>query len=229
MTKTNFPDKKYLDNLIRHEKEKSKFNDPMDRLMAYSGMSLNWIADYVTDESIRWKKQKLPIKNLYLTGTKPEWNAIIIGQCQRSPQRLKELLKSNLRIKRIFQEAEFKNIPILVRYEDKEYKVLEGMHRAVAAIRDNRQTINAFVAYRKGKFRPRCEAHVIYDLLKAYHRGINKDRNDLIAALRFLSRSYTNVRSLLKNRFSKPYIPSDDKIQDIIREVLKTKNKRVIK
>jgi len=222
MLKTNFPDKKILDDLVKHIQDKANASqEPLEKLLTSCGAVLNWVADYITDETINWTKENLRIDDLYLTGTKPEWNAIIIDQCQRSPKKFRELLKTDPKIAVLFSEAEFKDLPILVRREEEKNKVLEGMLRTIAAIRDGKETIEAFVARPSGKFRPNCEPHVVYDLLRAYHRGINKDQEGLIIALRFLRHSYANVEHLLKTRFSKPYIPGDDEIQEIIREALK--------
>lgn len=222
MLKTNFPDKKFLDRLVKHMQDKvNASQEPLEKLLTSCSAAMNWVADYITDETINWTKETLEIDDLYLTGTNPEWNAIIIDRCQRSPNKLKELLKTDPKVAALFSKAEFKDLPILVRQEEEKYKVLDGMQRTIAAIRDGKKTIEAFVARSSGKFRPNCEPHVVYDLLRAYHRGINKDREGLVVALRFLRHSYANVENLLKTRFSKPYIPGDDEIQEIIREALK--------
>lgn len=244
MTKTTFPDKKFLRRLALHMRDKADARQNMpERLTTSCGVLLNWVADYITDPSIQWTKEKLSIDNLWLTGTNPEWNKIIVEKCQRSPQKLKQLLKKEPAIANIFsksnlekhnkKEAEVllrdKKMPILIRYEENKYKVLNGMYRTILAILDEKNHINAFVARAQNKFQPQCEPHVVYDLLRSYNRGINKDKQGLIAALYFLKNSYSNVENLLKTRFSKPYIPGNDEIQDIIYKALKrntTKNLR---
>jgi len=184
-----------------------------------SGASMNWIADYLTDQNVIWEKMDLPVKELWLTGTRPEWNKVIIDQCGRSPVKLKEVLDSNPETKMMFEIAQVDDRPILVRFDDEKLKVLDGMHRTIAAIREGKQTITAFVAKHKGTPKPYCEPHVVYDLLKAYHRKLNSDKESLIVALRYLRKSYANVDDLLKNRFSKSWMP-DDEIQKIIKESL---------
>ncbi len=218
---TNFPDQKYLGSLIEHLKQKVEFyQDPLDKLMMYSSAAMNWIADYITDENVKWTKEKLLVDDLYLTGTNPKWNKIIIEQCKRSPKKLKELFNSNKKIKKIFYEAKSSNLPILVRHEKGKLKVFDGMKRVISSIRDGRKTIWAYVVKPQNKQRPKCEPHVIYDLLKAYHKGLNKDKKSLIIALRFLRKSYANVDNLLKERFNKSWVP-DDEVQKIIQESLK--------
>ena len=120
----------------------------------------------------------------------------------------------------MFLDAKYEDIPILIRFEDDKYKVLDGMHRTIAAIREGKETIQAFIARSIGKPAPYCEPHVIYDFLRAYHRKMNLDRNGLIISLRFLRHSYANVDELLINRFNKQWVP-DDEIQEIIQEALK--------
>lgn len=218
---TNFPDTEFLNKLVRHLKEKVDASQPLlEQLVTYCSASMNWIADYITDENVLWSRETLPIDNLWLTGTNPQWNAVIIERCERSPQKLRELLKSDPNIAKLFAEAKFEELPILVRYEENKYKVLDGMHRVIAAIRDGQSNLQAFIARLQGSLKPKCEPHVIYDFLKAYQRKINRDRDGLIIALRFLRHSYVNVEELLKNRFSKSWVP-DDEIQAIIQEALK--------
>jgi len=220
--KTSFPDKKFLNKLLKYSKKKADISlDVVEQLLIYSGASLNWIGDYVTDKNAQWTKEKLNIDRLYLTGTNPKWNAIIIDRCKRSPQKLREYFIKNKGAKKLFAEAKYQNLPILIRYEDNQYKVLDGMHRTIAAIRDGKKEINAYIVRLKSRPRPQCEAHLVYDLLRSYNRGINKDKNGLVSVLRFLRHSYSNVDDLLRKRFSKPYIPGDDEIQDIIKISLK--------
>jgi len=57
-------------------------------------------------------------------------------------------------------------------------------------------------------------------VLRAYQRGLNKNRRELISALRFLRKSYKNVDDLLKERFNENWI-ANKKIQSIIKEVFR--------
>jgi len=223
----NFPDRKYLEKLNKHLKSKTeKFlsQNLAEQFLNSSGILLNWIADYLTDPNIRWEKEELEIDQLYLTGTSPAWNKIIIDQCQRSPSKLRTLFRKNPSIKKIFKEAKFIDLPILVRYEEDKYKVLDGMHRIIAAIRDGLSLIPAFVAYPQAEPQPSCEAHLIYDFLRAYQRRSPVERQslrtDLISGLRFLKKVYGNVEGLLRERFNSNYV-LDPEIQEIIKEVLK--------
>lgn len=217
---TNFPDREFLEKLIRHLDGKTGANQqPLQRLLMLSGAAMNWIADYITDENAQWSKETVALEALYLTGTNPSWNAIIIERCERSPRKLRELFETEPQTRALFAEAKFENPPILARYEEGRYKVLDGMHRVIAALRDGHKTIEAFVARLEGKPRPHCEPHVVYDLLKAYHRKLTTDREGLLAALRFLRGSYANVDGLLRERFNKSWVP-DDEIQEIIKEAL---------
>lgn len=197
--------------------EKTNNHKALEKLVTYCGANLNWVADYISDENIRWSKKTLSLDKLWLTGTGLEWNKIIIDKCERSPQKLRDLFHNDPSIVGLFSGAIFDNIPILVRFEENKYKVFDGMHRTIAAIRDGRKNIQAFVAAPKGKPKPKCEPHVVYDFLRSYQRKINTDRNGLITALRFLRHSYANVEDLLKNRFNKSYV-HDDEIQKIIKE-----------
>ena len=190
-----------------------------DNLLTYSGALMNWLGDYLTDPNIRWVKKNIPIHTLYLTGTNPKWNKIIIAQAKRSPKMLHRVLLLP-KVQHMFKSIKNDGTPILVRYDEGKYKVLDGMHRVIGAIRDDKEKIAAYIAYQKGKARPMCEPHVVYDLLRAYQRKLNTDKKSLIAALRFLKKSYSNVEELLRKRFNASWLP-DPKLQAIIQEVLK--------
>jgi len=218
---TSFPDKKLLMYLIDELVEKADTTqDPLEKLISHSNASMNWVSDYLMDETVRWKKKTLKVDNLYLTGTNPQWNEIIINRCERSPKKLRELIKSDKKIAKLFKDAKTKTTPILVRYDDTKYKLFDGMHRTVAAIRDGKKTINAYIAYPSKSPQIKCDPHIIYDLLKVYHKKITTDRKGLITSLRYLRKSYANVDDLLVNRFNISYVPSEE-IQEIIREALK--------
>jgi len=220
MSESNFPNKKYLSDLANQMKNKAdEQQDVVDKILTNSGIGMNWIADYVTDETVSWTKEKLSMNSLWLTGTNPALNKIVIQTCERAPGKLREVLISDESVKELFSKFQYSDIPILVRLDDEKYKVLDGMKRVLAAIRDNKEEITAFVARQRGAPKPKCEPHVVYDLIRAYHRGINKDKEGLKTSLRFLKLSYANVEELLKNRFNKNWIP-DDEIQGIIKEVL---------
>lgn len=213
-----FSDKKYLNDQLKHLKSQAEKLSLREKLAMYSGALLKWTADYLSDGNIKWQKRKIKINDLTLAGTNPEGNKIIIDKCQRSPEKFRILLKKNPKIKKIFKDAKLNSIPILVRYEEKEYKVLDGMHRVIGAILANKSEITAFVG-KVSNPRSWIEPHVVYDLLKANQRKLNTNREDLICALRFLCKAYINVEDLLKNRFNDSYV-YDKNIQEIIKKVL---------
>ncbi|MBI3115176.1 MAG: ParB N-terminal domain-containing protein, partial [Candidatus Kerfeldbacteria bacterium] len=215
-----FPDEAFLNELIEHVMEKvSGQQTPLERLQMVCNVAMNWIADYVTDPNVRWTRERVRVDDLYLTGTNPTWNPVIIDRCERSPAKLRETIRADASVAALFADLKADRRPILVRFEKEKPKVLDGMRRVIAAIREDWDTIDAYVARHAGPAQPFCEPHVVYDLLKAYHRGLNRDRASLVTALRFLRGAYGNVDVLLRERFVKAWVP-DDEIQDIIREVL---------
>lgn len=219
---TTFPDAEYLRELMENEQRKcAEGRSDLAKLLMYCGDSLNWVADFILDPHVKWEKRVLKLDDLYLTGTTPEWNRIIIDQCERSPQKLRDLLATDGQCRALFSSATWSDKPILARAEEDHLKVFDGMHRVIAGIRDQRQEITAFIGRLEGeKHAPVCEPHVVYDLLRAYIRKLNPDRAGLIAALRFLRKAYSNVDDLLKNRFNFAAVP-DQEIQEIIVEAMK--------
>lgn len=218
---TTFPDPAYLNELIEEERRKFEMDaTPLEKLVVYSGTTMNWISDFILDPGISWRKEELPIDELYLTGTTPEWNKIIIEDAARNPQLLRNLLASKSEVRALFGSASWNEKPILFRKDENRNKVFDGMNRVIAGILDGRTQISAYIGELIAPiYQPVCEPHVVYDLLRSYFRTINTDRNGLLAALRFLRKSYANVDTLLKHRFNFSGIP-DEEIQRIIQEAL---------
>ncbi len=195
--------------------------------LAVSGVSLGYIADCVMQENIIWREKELKLDDLWLAGTHPDWDKIIVEECHRSAKELRGFINSNSQATKLFPDFTFCDVPILVKFEEGKYKVLDGMKRVLAAIKGGKETIGAFVAEtmqipgRAVTFPGhKCEARVIYNLLNAYQLKINMDRNGLIMALRFLRNSYGNVGYLLKHRFSNSWFQGEE-MQNIISESLK--------
>lgn len=217
---STFPDRSFLAQLNDHLRKKiAPYQTPTDELIMLAGAALNWLGDDFSNPNMQWTMETLSVDSLWLTGTGPAWNAIIIDRCERSPEKLRQLLFSDPVVAAMFGMVTFDDQPILVRHEDGKFKMLDGMHRAIAAIRDGHRTIHAWVGRPTGQLRPSCEPHVVYDFLRAYQRKLNTNRAALITALRFLRKAYTNVDPLLRERFGKEWLPDDD-MQRIIAEVL---------
>lgn len=219
MPKSDFP-KSYLEDLVKNHQEKVAKSqpDPADRLLTYSGSLLNWVGEYINDESVSWKLKKITINSLTLTGTGPEWNKITIEKAERKPDKLRELLKER-KIRKIFKECKFIDIPILVRVENDKLKVLDGMNRMIAAIRDGKKEIRAYIGTRKGQADPKIEPHVIYDFIRAFQQRKGNEE-DFKAGLRFLINAYSNTQELLKTRFTPQWI-NNEKISKLINEALR--------
>jgi len=217
---SNFPDPDHLQSMVDHYKnEKLGYLDAVETLLMLSGASLNWIGDYLTDKNIAWEKKELFLDDLYLTGIEPEYSDIVITICKRDPKLLREYIKNHPESHPLFEKLKLSNHPIMVRFEDEKNKVLDGMHRVVAAIYSGNTKITAFVATTNGTFLPQCEAHVVYDIIRSYERGINTDTEGMISALRFLRKSYSNDDDIIRNRFGPQWL-RDVKMQDILNRVL---------
>ncbi|MFN7160944.1 MAG: ferredoxin [Candidatus Gracilibacteria bacterium] len=219
---TSFPDKEYLQQLLHFQKTLTAKQDHalVTELLAHSGTNLNWIGDYISDTSLVWQKKTMNIDDLWLTGVTPEWNKYLIEEADHMPHAFRKLIPAHPEFNLWVQEVPLSHLPILVRYEEGKHKVLDGMYMVLDALLKNCTTIEAYIAKPSGSFQPQCEAHVIYDLLRSYSRGINKDKEGLIGALRFLLNSYSNVKPLLLDRLG-PTWQSDDELLLLLKKYLK--------
>jgi hypothetical protein len=127
------------------------------------------------------------------------------------------------------REASFTQEPILVRGPDEKglYRVVDGMHRFVGVVLDDRETVRAFVPTNAIDHLPICEPHVVYDLIRGFIRHAHDPQGmiELEHALRLLARTYANVIPLLTERFTLAYVPDDD-VQKVISKVLSRDNQR---
>ncbi len=220
MSKGDFP-REYLEALTENHQQKvlKRIKVPADRLLMYSGALLNWVGEYISDESISWSLEEILLENIVLTGTSPEWNKITIVKAERNPKKLRELFKDP-KIRELFKEAKFTDVPILIRETEGQLKVLDGMKRVIAATRDGIKEIKAYIGRRKGEPKSKIEPHVIYDFIRAFQqRGGNEE--DFKASIRFLVNGYSNTQKLLEERFSIDWI-GDDKTIRLIREAIET-------
>ncbi|MCL5795154.1 MAG: hypothetical protein M1338_02255, partial [Patescibacteria group bacterium] len=150
---------------------------------------------------------------------------ILIGKCQRSIEKFRELIKNNPKIRKQFEsKAAFDDTAILVRNSDKKgyYRVLDGMHRFIGAILSNKKTIQIYLPINEKECLPVCEAHTVYDLIRAFERNTNdkEGEKELYYALKLLSRTYSNVKGLLSRRFNKNYVHNED-VQKIIQKIIR--------
>lgn len=215
----------YLEVLAEHEDEKSRsLLDPRDRILVNAGVRLNWIGDFVANKKIKYKKMSVILEKILFTGASKKWNKILLGECGKSIGRFRELIARDEQVRKMFaEEASFGDEPILLRGPDEKgfYAPVDGMHRLVGAILQNKNTVAAFVTADGGECLPICEAHVVYDLIRGFQRHAKDEQGkiELYHALMLLARTYENVVGLLKGRFDPEHVP-DESVQEIVRKVI---------
>ncbi|MBI4032490.1 hypothetical protein HY374_02170 [Candidatus Berkelbacteria bacterium] len=218
----------YLTRLVEHERAKTlKELDPRTELILHAGRGLNWLGDYLGNPDMTWELRELPVDTIRFTGTSPEWNAILKDQCQSLPSKLRTLIvqQPELGEKLRAETDHVDDTPIAVRAGDdsETWKVIDGMHRFVRAVLNDRETISVWVPTNEDDVLPRCEAHVIYDLIRGMQRHAHDEAGaaDLAVALRLLRRTYSNVDELLRTRFDRVHV-DDDLAQQAIVAALET-------
>jgi hypothetical protein len=214
----------YLETLSQHEEQKGNLSS-REKILVYAGVYLNSMGDFLANPNIHYTKKQIPIEQVLFTGTSPDWNEILIKQCKRSVAQFQALIQQDTAIKEFFtKKASFEPIPILLHGPDEDsfYRVFDGMHRFVGAILANHTVVEAYVPTNVSEHLPICEAHVVYDLIRAFQRHAKDEsgKKELYYALRLLARTYENVIELLKSRFNSTYV-SDDEVQEIITRVIK--------
>lgn len=217
----------FLAHHAKYEKKKSEeiMEDPRTKILVHSGALLNWHGDFLGNPEIKHQKKKLPVDKIQFTGTNLEWNEILLVKCERSPARLRELIRHDSKIKgQLLRETSFDYEPICVRDSEERgfYKVWDGMHRFVGKVLKGEKEIWVWHTVNEDETLPYCEAHTVYDLIRGFQRNAHDKlgKKDLIHGLRLLNRTYANVKGLLLNRFNINYV-FDEEVQDAIRQALK--------
>lgn len=207
--------------------------DPRRVIMVLSGYRLNWIGFFLGNPEHQFNLKNVPFSEIEFTGTNPEWNEILLKQCNKSPEKLLELqaqnsFASSLKILEV-PKHENSDLPILLKKEsqDQKFQVFDGMHRLVKKVleygKSNQKKedaqINAWCF--EGSMDPYCESHVVYNLITAYNwsEKAEQDKEMFIKALTLLLISYKNVKNLLVTKFS-PASMNDDEVQELIQKVL---------
>jgi hypothetical protein len=220
----------YLVNLAEHEQVKSKalLTNPRDQILVNAGVKLNWMGDYLANPNILWSEvTEMNISKIQFTGSNPDWNQILIKDCDRDPNKFIQIINQNadIQIKFLSESSFDPALPILVRKSEDEgkYKVLDGMHRFVGALVNRQNTVKVYFPENEDGILPWCEAHVVYDLIRGFIKNAKDKEGELqlYHALKLLMRTYGNVRDLLINRFDTANV--DDKVvKRIVQDALKT-------
>jgi len=214
----------YIQRLAQHEADKSEplLRDPRQVILIHAGIRLNSLADFLTDPLIEWSLAQVPVDQITFTSTLPEWNEIFLRRCLRSPERLARLLKQDALVRsKVAEWASYSDEPLLLKTTADGLRVLDGMHRFVGAIVQQKTSVSAFVQVGTTRSLPLCEAHTLYDLIRGFLNSARdmSGRADLLASLRLMCRSYRNAASLLRERFDPAHLP-DPEVQEVIGEVL---------
>lgn len=225
---------KYLSDLAEVEKtkaEKAEMETSEGKILVYGGVKLNWLGDFFGNPKIKWKKQTLPLEQILFSGTGPDWNKILIDECKRQPEKFQELIKKDPKSKdKFWQEVkDVAGIPILVRIADedpKKFQVLDGMHRFIKAVIENKKEIKVYLPINEKEFLPVCERHTIYDLIRGFIRNAHNKagEKELYFGLKLLARTYSNVIQDLKERFNDNWV-RNEKAQAVIQKVIKESGK----
>jgi hypothetical protein len=158
---------KYLEDLADHEQHESLDSlgaNPNEKIKIFGGHRLNWLGDFFGNPEIKWEKILLEINEILFTGTSQELNPILKDKCQSQPAKLGELINLDESVKKIIQNhATFSDEPIVVRHKENtgKFLMLDGTHRVLGAILQNKTHIFAWYPQKEFELLPHCEAHVV--------------------------------------------------------------------
>lgn len=220
-------DQEYLESLVLHEVGtyfKKYCSDPRRAMILLWWVALNNMGDLLWNDLAQYEKREILVSDIILWGTNPKINKIILEKAEKDPMKLKNIANTSLEIYNTLDDfASYGNESILlVDIWWEKYKIFDGMHRVVGHILKNKRTISAYVLTNYWEFKPNIEAHVLYDLIKAFQRSSRsiQDKKDLIWALRLLVKNTENATKILEQRFDISHL-NDPEIQENIQEALK--------
>lgn len=214
-----------LERLLMRQGEVSFWN-----LLA--GISEDWklksVFRILSDPRFSWRKKKIPVRNIILTGMSPLMDEYIIKKCGRSPITFGEMWKKDKKMRDKIRKSGFSahseldHFPIFVIHEDGKYKVFDGMRRTLLAIIGNKQYVAAWVGDMKRKNgKPIISEGFCYVLSKVYKGGKRtKKQNDAFVEVgRIISKEYGNGREVLETRIGG--WSHDEYIKEIFERMIK--------
>ncbi|MDA9129214.1 hypothetical protein N9J72_01935 [Candidatus Gracilibacteria bacterium] len=220
-------EEKYLQSLVEHEMStyfKEYCKDSRQAMILLGGVALNFMGDLLGNPESQFTHMQIKISDIILTGTNPEVNTIVLDMAERDPIKLGILLRENKEIKKVLGEfaSQGTETILAVKIDNVKYKVFDGMHRIIGHILAEKEYIDAYVLENYGEFFPKIEAHVVYDIIKAFQRSDKtlQDEQDCIGALRLLVKNTKNSQKILQERFDIKHLP-DSQVQSLITQALK--------
>lgn len=218
--------REYLESLVEHEMWtyfKKYCSDPRQAMILLWWVALNHMWDILWNPESQFTHMQVKISDIILTGTNPEINAITLDMVNRDPVRLGIIVKENKEIKEILENfaSQGTETILAVKIEGEKYKVFDGMHRVIGHILAEKEYINAYVLENYWEFLPKIEAHVLYDIIKAFQKSKRtiQDEQDCVWALRLLVKNTENTRDILLGRFDMAHLP-DSQVQSLISQAL---------
>jgi hypothetical protein len=126
-----------------------------------AGISEDWklksVFRTLSDPRFFWKKRRIPVKDVFLTGMSPLMDEYIIKRCDRDPRVFGEMWKKDKRMRDKIRKSGFSahserdHFPVFVVCVDGKYRVFDGMRRTLLAVIGNKEYITAWVGYPKRK------------------------------------------------------------------------------
>jgi hypothetical protein len=199
---------KEISDFKRKEGEKSFWN----LVAAISeDLRLNAIFRVLSDDKFEWRRKRIPIKNLVLTGMSPTINFYTI-KYDRDPLKFKEAWFKDGKMRRVITKAgvsPFKEkciFPIFV-YEDKgKYSVFDGMHRTLIALISNKKEMDAWVGKPKNKNgKPLISRGFAYILSRIYAESERTPKTEqaMKVILKTIVQNRRNGKEVFRERIAK--------------------------
>ncbi len=197
-----------------------------------AGVSEDWklksVFRVLSDSRFSWKKKKIPVRGIILTGMSPLMDEYVIKKCDRSPIAFGEMWKKDKKMRDKIKKSGFSahserdHFPIFVAHEDGKYKVFDGMRRTLLAIIGNKRYITAWVGDMKRKNeKPIISEGFCYVFSQIYKNGKRtKKQNDAFVEVgKIISKEYENGRDVLRTRIGG--WSHDGRIKEIFERMIK--------
>ena len=221
----------FLHDLVKNEmwyRFTQYFDEPRQALILLWWVALNNIWDILWNPAVKSIHRQIPVGDIILWWTTPDIDNITLHMAERDTWKLSKIIDQHDDIRNQLDDfASYGNETILViSQDDGKYKIFDGMHRLVGHVLSKKETIDAYVITNYGDFLPRIEPHVIYDIIKSFHRSDKsiEDEQDFIWAIRLLAKNTDNTTQLLQTRFDITHV-KDTHIQTLITQALKSNEK----
>jgi hypothetical protein len=175
---------------------------------------LKAVFSILSDTKYKWRREKVALEKIVLTGMSPAIDRYTIKKFQRSPIRFREAWIRNEKMRKDILATGFgyhkerDHFPIFLHESDDGLRVFDGMRRTLLAAIEGKKYLDAWVGrVTNPKGKPLISGGFAYVFSQVYFRALKREgqriNKPFIKVGRIISKEYRNANDVFKNRIAR--------------------------